>query len=269
MRAVYVAWLGTLSEHTRRVYRVAVAQFVAWSLDVRGQVADVEAVDWAQVDDAQVEEWRRSLARRCKPATVNVKLTALSSWWGWLQEHGLVDSNPVDAVTRQRVTRARVVLAPEHVRALLMRIDRGSVAGLRDRAVLVGLLAGLPVPDLRWGEVPREGEVFTVIAAYLQADNRLTTIQSDDFVFVPLDDAAERLGMAREGCLSRGRVRQIVNRRARLAGLDPELVSPRALRATATEISWVASGWEQAGAQMFLGESPKELWVTVGQLIGL
>jgi integrase/recombinase XerD len=149
------AWLRNrrLSEHTRAAYRRDIAGWLAWcagrDLDpLRATFLDVNA--YGRDLEATVEP--RS-GRPLTTATVARKLSALSSWYGFLAKLRAVDANPVAAADRPKVARdhsATVGLTPEEVDALLAAADADTGPhAARNRAVLT-LLADL---GLRVGEL--------------------------------------------------------------------------------------------------------------------
>jgi len=98
------------------------------------------------------------------PASVNVRLAALSSLYGFLLRMGLLDRNPCDRVQRSRqeppLPRG---LDREEIKGLLAAIPDTAV-GLRDRAIILTfLLTGRrrsEILGLRAGDLSRNGAVF-------------------------------------------------------------------------------------------------------------
>ena len=152
---VVEAWLANrrLSEHTRTAYRGDLNGWLSWCADhqlepLRATFLHVNA--YAREMESTVD------ARTGRPptaATVARRLSALSSWYGFLTTLGAVGTNPVAGADRPRVTRdhsATVGLTGAEVEALLAAADRqNGPAAPRNRAVLA-LLADL---GLRVGEV--------------------------------------------------------------------------------------------------------------------
>jgi len=148
-------WLGNrrLSAHTRAAYRRDVQQFLGW--------CGTRGLDPLRASFLHVNAYARDLestvdsrtGRVLAPASVARKLSALSSWYGFLVRLEAVASNPVGGADRPRVARdvsATVGLSADEVDAMLAAAARhdGATAA-RDRAVLT-LLADL---GLRVGEV--------------------------------------------------------------------------------------------------------------------
>ncbi len=141
------AWIDSKSrrshsERTRETYLDIMASFQAAlsrvGLDLDGDPAAVATV--AQVWAATGEEGDVA------PATHNQRLAIISSFYTFVRKRGLLMiENPIQRVERQVVQGyARVeALAPEDVKAALSAIDRSSLAGKRDYALLsVALLTG-------------------------------------------------------------------------------------------------------------------------------
>lgn len=149
------AWLANrrLSEHTRSAYRGDIAGWLSWCAQ-----QDLDPLDGTFL---HVNAYARHLettvdprsGRPLTPATVARKLSALSSWYGFLVKLRAIDTNPVAGADRPRVNRdhsATVGLTATEVDALLAAAaaDTGPTAP-RNRAVLT-LLADL---GLRVGEL--------------------------------------------------------------------------------------------------------------------
>ena len=143
------------SAHSIRAYLSDVRQFIAWCV----QPAK-EPFSLAAVTDEQVLEWRDELDDEAMPATVNRKLTALSTFFRWTIEAKLVANDPtanISGVEQQPV-------APKALsEAALSRILRKAKenGNLRDHALLellaaTGLraseAASLTLGDLALGE---------------------------------------------------------------------------------------------------------------------
>ena len=148
-------WLANrrLSAHTRTAYRRDVGQFLAWCA---GRDLDPLRASFVQVN-AYARDLESTVDARTgrvlAPASVARKLSALSSWYGFLVRLGTVASNPVGGADRPRVARdhsATVGLTAAEVDAMLGAAARhdGPTAA-RDRAI-IALLADL---GLRVGEV--------------------------------------------------------------------------------------------------------------------
>lgn len=134
-------WLaGFMSEHTRRTYRDAVADFIR-----RYGIHSRE--DFRRVDRSAVVSWQRAMkAEGIKPASIRVRLSALSSLFTHLVDRRSADQNPVREIRRPRVNRRHGTTASfsqKEARAILDAPDNTIIQGLRDRAILgVGFYVG-------------------------------------------------------------------------------------------------------------------------------
>lgn len=134
-------WLaGFLSEHTRRTYRQAVADFIR-RFSIRGRD------DFRRVDRAAVVAWTRAMKTQgMKPRSIRVRLAALSSLFTHLVDRRAADQNPVREIRRPRVNRRHGTTASfsqKEARKVLDAPDEKTLIGLRDRAILaVGFYAG-------------------------------------------------------------------------------------------------------------------------------
>jgi len=177
---------GLPSDATRRVYRRAIRSFCSF-LDREALTAtrrDVEAYR------AHLEELGRA------PSTICKHLSALSGFYGFAIDEGVLDRNPAAAARRPRLpdTSPRRALSPDEVRALLAAPDTATVVGLRDRAMLTCLavqgwriaeVLGLRVEDLdeeqghrvatvtgkgsKTMRVPLAAPTWTAITSWLEA----------------------------------------------------------------------------------------------------
>lgn len=170
VRRLTVAWLADFAAHTRSAYFRDLADFLTW--------CQRDGLDPLTARPTDIGQYRAALEhpgpeqRVPTPATVHRRLSALSSWYGYLVANsaGAVATNPVTGARRPRVDRdasTTVGLTTDEVRALLRSADLNAraraeelrddattrrqaryLASLRDRA-LVRLLADL---GLRVGE---------------------------------------------------------------------------------------------------------------------
>lgn len=140
-----------LSPHTVRAYSSDLERYLEWAerqgcdpltlshRRLRSYLADMDAARYS----------RRTIARR---------LSAVRSWFAFMMEQGMVDSDPAAVLASPRLpARLPKVVAEEDLRTLLDVPDPSTPAGARDRAVLellyatgmrVGELATLRLSDL-------------------------------------------------------------------------------------------------------------------------
>lgn len=189
---------GLPSKATRKVYRRAIADF-----------ADFLGRDLLTATRRDIEAHRANLeAAGRAPATIAKVLSALSGFYCYGVDEALVDRNPVASARRPKVadTSPRRALSPDDVRSLLTSPDTSTLAGLRDRAMLVALVVqgwrvsealGLRVEDLaeegghkvaticgkggKVARVPLAAATWQAVTAWLEASNIATGP-----VFVPI-----------------------------------------------------------------------------------
>lgn len=123
-----------------------------------------------QVSKRHVIEWKHAMETTASPktgkpvsqATMNQRLSALSSFFTWLVGRGLLEANPVDGVKRKAVSPyGKATWLDAELKQdvqLLAAVDLASQQGLRDRAILllmltlavrVGVISQLKVSSLR------------------------------------------------------------------------------------------------------------------------
>jgi integrase len=238
---LFTRWLDEIDakDDTRDAYNKALGEFVAWLQD-RGDLSP-----------ALVREWRNGLDGA--PATVNLKLSAVRSFFAWAVESGYILKSPASEVrgrTRKGTTtrHKRDELTAEEIKAVMSTCD-DSQAGARDRAI-IGLMAytGMraveahraDVADLEtkqgrrilwvWGKNRDSKDDFVVIPQ--QAEGILQAWLAEHprpsgALFVSLSNRSmgERL--------SRVAIRNIVKRHFKLAGIHDPKKTTHSLRHSA------------------------------------
>jgi site-specific recombinase XerD len=147
------SWLDNFkSERTRQTYKIAWRQFMNFS----GVTPPDATAD-------HLIAWTKAMRDRSySQATINVKLSAVSSFYEFVRKRGLIALNPAATVKRESVTpygKATVLDtdAGDDLR-LIASIETETEQGKRDRAILllllsralrVGSVAGLRVDDVR------------------------------------------------------------------------------------------------------------------------
>ena len=219
----------TISEETRHAYQVSVDEFQGF----------IGRYPMWRVMGSQVIAWQNAMrARHLSEATINLRLAALSSLYEFVcnqfpfpdprngrTEMFLCNRNPVKSVKRTKIDPIRddktVFLSFDEITAMLHRIDRSNVPGLRDYALLVTLFLtsqrSSAIGSLRWGDIAhpkneqdviryswtskgKSGtnellrEAYEAICAYLRAAGRLSEgMSKEDFIFQPLSDVGTRM----------------------------------------------------------------------------
>lgn len=152
------------SEHTLRAYCTTLAAFRG-QLAAQGADLDGDPVAVGLVAQAWAAQRASNATRRggiaVKGSTYNHRLTVLSSFYTFAQRRGLgrITSNPITALDKHSEADSQhaKVLDSRATAALLGRIDRATVQGLRDYALLsVALYTGRRAAELaglRCGDV--------------------------------------------------------------------------------------------------------------------
>jgi site-specific recombinase XerD len=123
------------NRNTRRAYYKAACRFSAWC---EGR----ELRDLARVKPMHVAAYVEALLADLSKPTVKQHLAALRMLFDWLVVGHMMEVNPAHSVRGPKhvVKKGKTpVLDREEARALLERIDTGSLVGLRDRA-LIGMM---------------------------------------------------------------------------------------------------------------------------------
>lgn len=251
-KEAFVLWLEGLSANTQRAYTCAWRSFLASCNCRPWEVGKAEVARW-------VDEMRR---RGLSAATIHQRAAAISSFYQYCRDEyeivapdgkrgPLHEYNPAGAPSLRGTVnpygKARTLTSAE-ARALLGAIPRDTVQGRRDFAIILTYLAtgrrNSEVRLLRWGDFEDDGNrvwyrwsgkgkvdlrfelpraVWMAIGAYLEAAGRIGTMGDEDYVFTALDGQP----------LSAERLRRLVKRYVRLAGMDPVKVKVHTLRHTA------------------------------------
>jgi site-specific recombinase XerD len=253
------------SEHTRRAYRTAWEQFMAWS-EARGippwQVTVRTAAAW--VDHLAEGQGRAA-------STVGARVAALSSFYSYAGEvYAIMDEgrevplhqgiNPFRAVERPEVQAYGKAIYPSQaeVMRLVAAIDLSTARGWRDRAIVLGLLTMAQRFNgwlaVRWGDIHQgettvymvyqakggrrckaaiHSEVWAAVLEWLDRSGR-APLEPEDFVFVADEpERAARLpGVPMPGNqpLSNATVNGLLRALARRAGVDPVRAHAHGLR---------------------------------------
>ncbi len=280
----------TQSEQTQKSYLKSVAAFT--------EFANVSRM-W-RVMGSQVIAWQNAQREAgLAETTINLRLAGLSSLFSFLmnkfsypdpitgREAFIVERNPVDRATRAKVDPYGKAdgLGKDEIYALLRRIDRSTLIGLRDFALIVTYVAtgrrSTEIAALQWKDITEKNGVrfytwagkggktgtdellryaYDAIVAYLKAAGRLETILPDEFIFIALSNVAARLPNVGDDYkpgqhLSGAMINRIVKKCASRAGLDPARIHTHTLRHTAADLRIEMSGGDIMSLQDFLGHS--------------
>ncbi len=149
--SVFVRSLATekgYSEHTCRAYSVDLAEFAGFA--GRFLKSSKAALRAEQVDNLMIRAYLGRLYKKNSKATVARKLAALRSFFKFLVKHGMLASNPAQAVrTPKQEKTIPVFLSVDDMFRLLDSIKPKSVLELRNLAMFETLYSsGLRVSEL-------------------------------------------------------------------------------------------------------------------------
>lgn len=267
----YLAHQGK-SKLTIATYRRGLVHFVTWSEQTYGQPFDPSAII-----PRDVAEWkaRQQMVEKAPPATINARLTALSRYFKWTLARSYCRSDPTAEIKSLRPPARQPKALPDtYVRRLLRHVHQ---TGHKRDAALVEIMLGsglrvsealaLRVGDIalngrtpssgsgRGGEVtvrrgkggvhrvvPLTSPVRQALKVYLESQPEL---KPDDPLWIgergPLHD--------------RSGVFNLLKKYARLAGLDPDLISPHILRHTFATRYLAANPDDLRGLAAILGHA--------------
>jgi site-specific recombinase XerD len=255
--------------NTREAYGRAVRQFFEWVAGHGLSLNEIEPVHVA----AYVEADDRA------PSTVKQHLSAISRLFDWLVTGQIIPSNPADPVRppKQVTEKGKTpVLTADEASELVASIveDDPGVAQLRDRAIIgvmiytfarVSAVANLDVSDYfqaghRWqlrlqekGGKRREIPVHHKAGEYLDAYLRAAGIREEKDA--PLFQSLKgRTGQLTGRRLLADNILQMVKRRARDAGFDPDQVCCHTFRGTGIT-TYLENGGKLETAQQIAGHN--------------
>jgi integrase/recombinase XerC len=147
------------SPHTRDAYRRDLATLVDWAAS---RQLSVDALDGEHLRAFVADEHRRG----CAPKTLQRRLSACRSFYGWLLRHGRIAANPVAGVRGPKAPRKLPqVLDPDEAKTLV-EAPTDAPLGLRDRALLeLFYSSGLRLSELcglRWSQIDLDDALVTV-----------------------------------------------------------------------------------------------------------
>jgi integrase/recombinase XerC len=234
------------SEHTIRNYRIDLTQFMDFLMEKEVPAAD-EALPG--IDFRLIREYFGRLYGRYRKRTIARKLSALRSFFAFLEKRGVNLGNPAaDVSTPKQEKYIPTYLPVDDMFRLLERPDRAKPFGLRDLAILevlyscgirVSELAGLNLPSVDFGQrlvrvigkgnkeriVPIGREALKALKAYLEATLPVRKKAGGDLQNGPL------FINYRGSRLSTRTVSKIVKKYGREGGLMWD-ISPHSLRHT-------------------------------------
>ena len=129
---VFLTSIRQLATPTVRNYMNDLTAFMTF-------LADHDLIDGvASPDRRQLRSYLAWLAaHRYEKSSISRKLTALRTFFGWMQETGRLDKNDTDLVSAPRQPRKLPYVVSEYeIERFLSTPDTGTTLGLRDRAIL-------------------------------------------------------------------------------------------------------------------------------------
>lgn len=267
VRAYQYAWddlfVRFLPQYSGRLvgpWEVGKAHITAWQQDLEAYV---------------IPQGQRNAGQHLTDATINARLAAISSYYSYCTtvftvidarglEVPLHHHNPAHAVPRAATTpyEKSYSLSAQQTRALLNKINRSTLRGSRDYALILTYLytgrRSREIVNLKWSDITLERgrpgyrwhgkggktrrdelpmPAYQAILDYLRAAGRLDTIRPDDHIWTALTDHATRLPNVAAhdpaAHITTGMVNQIVRKRAIRVGIDPSQIHTHTLRHTA------------------------------------
>jgi integrase/recombinase XerD len=259
------------NKNTRLSYARAVGAFLAW--------CEARGLSLSQIEPMIVAAYVESLIKLHAPQTVKQHLAAIRMLFDWLVVGQVMPFNPASSVRgpRYSIKRGKTpVLSTEDARRLLDSIDTGHVVGLRDRALIavmvysfarVSAVVQMKVKDYYpngkryWLRLHEKGGKFHEVPAHHTAEKYL-----DEYIEAagiageknkPLFRTTRGQSRAlTENQISRFDAYQMIKRRARDAGVSPEIVC-HTFRATGITAYLRNGGTVEKAAQIAAHESTR------------
>ncbi|MFH1487528.1 MAG: tyrosine recombinase XerC [Pseudomonadota bacterium] len=238
------------SDHTVRNYRIDLRQFLTFLIEVEGEAGQKEgAPDLGSVDYKVIRAFLGHLYGTYKKKTIARKLSAVRSFFHFMEKRGEVNSNPsADISTPKQEKTIPVYLAVDEMFRLLEGPDREKPLGLRDLAIMemlyscgvrVSELAGTDVSSIDFDQrlvrvlgkgnkeriIPVGRKALKAVRDYLDATLSLRKKRTAEFQRGPL--FINFLG----GRLSTRSIHKIIKKYGRECGIMRD-ISPHSLRHT-------------------------------------
>ncbi len=252
------------NDRTRAAYGRAAGQFLAWcssrGLTLRA-IAPLHVAAYIRTHPGSVP-------------TVKQHLAAIRALCDWLVAHQVLPVNPAASVRGPKHVVAKgatPVLTPAEARALLDRIDTGTLVGLRDRALLsvmvfsfarVSAAVGMRRQDYfrqgvrGWLRLHEKGGKRHDVPAHHRAEEAVEAYVSAgglEDARAPLFQSVDRTGRPSGRPLGRRAVLAMIKRRAVAAGL-PATTCCHTFRATGIT-AYLSNGGTLEHAQRIAGHS--------------
>lgn len=238
------------SEHTIRNYRVDLAQFIDFVYENKGVGKGKDAWDLSFIDFQVIREYLGSLYGQYKRTSIARKLSAIRSFFSFLEKNNLGENNPAaDISTPKRGKYIPAYLPVDDMFRLLERPDKSKPLGLRDLAIIevlyscgirVAEMAGLNISNIDFDQrlikvygkgkkeriIPIGGQALKAVNDYLDATHGIrrkgfSNDQQDAPLFINY----------KGGRLTTRSIGAIIKRYATECGLVDD-ISPHSLRHT-------------------------------------
>ncbi|RDV84896.1 tyrosine-type recombinase/integrase [Ammonifex thiophilus] len=115
------------------------------------------------------------LGEKIKPATYNIRLAYLSSFFKWCLREGIFTENPVEGFKKRKAEGRIVSLDIDTLRRLVNLPDRSTFTGLRDYALILLTLDTGIRPSEAFSLLPEDINLRS-LEVYVRADNAKTRI---------------------------------------------------------------------------------------------
>lgn len=228
------------SAHTVRAYASDLGKYLDWAQ----RSFDGDAV---HIGHRQVRAWAAEMdAAGYSRRTIARRLSALRSFFGYLVQQGVLQSEPASVISAPKVPRRLPNVVPaEVVTRMLDAPDPAQPTGLRDRAVLellyatgcrVSELSGLQLQDVDvaggYIKVHGKGSKDRLVPVYPKALAAVTSYLKDGRPALMRPQSPANVFLSARGlALSPDAVRRLFKRYVTMAG-GPTSLSPHALRHT-------------------------------------
>jgi site-specific recombinase XerD len=220
--------------NTREAYARAVARFLAWC---EGEgICDLQAIRPVVVA-AYIETFPGAAP------SVKQHLAAIRQCFDWLVAGGVLANNPAASVRGPKyvIKKGKTpVLSNEQARALIASIDPGTIAGLRDRALIgamvytfarVSAVTSMKVEDYYangrryWFRLHEKGGKFHEVPAHHKAEELMDAYLEEAKIAAdlkgPLFRSVDRHRQLTDRPMHRNDVIRMIKRRGRGRGLSP------------------------------------------------
>lgn len=263
-RALAQSWFLALRARNRaaltlRSYALALRQFHDYLIE-RGLPTDPEAIKSEHVAGYVAHRLATG-----KPATATQRFAVLHIWFAWLADEGEIPGSPMRRLQAPSIPETPApILPPDALKRLLKACEGRDFNERRDMAMIALLidcglrrneLAAMQQRDIDWqlgtvqvmgkGSRPRVVAVGNKALLALDRYNRIRPTH-------PYAGRSEAFWLGHVGPMTGNGVHQVVKKRSRLAGLDPEAVHPHLFRHTFAH-RWLTDGGQEGDLMRLAG----------------